>query len=126
MQKTFEQWKTDKIVLNVARVAHAANREWCRIHGDFSILEWDKAPIWQTSSIIDAVARCFFNMEVPTPKESHQLWVERRRVDGWGYGPVKDGKHKLHPNMIPWEELPSEQRQKDYVFCALIKSFLEG
>ena len=126
MQKTLEQWKDDSRIRNIARICYTANREWCVINGDYSVVQWEHAPFWQTESCIEAVARCFYNMKVPMPSEMHAEWCRDKIADGWRHGSVKDVKHRLHPNIIPWSELPKVQRQKDFIFCALISSFLEG
>ena len=43
----------------------------------------------------------------------HDRWVRDKERDGWHYGPERNDEQKLHPLMVPWEELPDEQRDKD-------------
>jgi hypothetical protein len=60
-----------------------------------------------------------------TPEDSHKNWLAHKVKDGWVYGPVKDVEKKEHPCMVPYEELPLEQRVKDYLFRAVVlKSML--
>ena len=40
-------------------------------------------------------------------------WVRDKERDGWRYGPERNDEQRLHPLMVPWEELPDEQRDKD-------------
>ena len=46
-------------------------------------------------------------------KMEHDRWVRDKERDGWRYGPERNDEQKLHPLMVPWEELPDEQRDKD-------------
>jgi hypothetical protein len=39
---------------------------------------------------------------------------------GWQYGPVRDVKAKTHPDMVPFANLPKDERDKDEVFLALV------
>lgn len=51
-----------------------------------------------------------------TPDQIHQEWMDYRAKEGWEYGDVKDPELKTHPNMLPFYELPIEERIKDMVF----------
>jgi hypothetical protein len=42
----------------------------------------------------------------------HDLWATARLKDGWSYGPQRDDKHKTHPCLIRYAELP--ESEKDY------------
>jgi voltage-gated potassium channel Kch len=44
----------------------------------------------------------------------HARWVEDLRADGWGPGEEdKDPVRKVHPLMVPWDDLPHEEQEKD-------------
>jgi hypothetical protein len=47
-------------------------------------------------------------------KMEHDHWVEERLKEGWRYasGP-KNSKKKRSPFLVPWEELPEEEKEKD-------------
>ena len=51
--------------------------------------------------------------------------MKQKEADGWKYGEVKDADKKEHPCMIPYEELPVEQRAKDYIFKQIVNSLME-
>lgn len=53
-----------------------------------------------------------------SPKESHEMWPESRKKEGWIYGKVKDFEKKIHPSLIPYDELPEVERRKDDLFIA--------
>jgi len=54
----------------------------------------------------------------------HERWCAERRGSGWKYGPERDNKRKLHPDLIPWEELSEEARGKDRVLVRDLPAFL--
>lgn len=46
-------------------------------------------------------------------KNVHEVWAETRIKQGWTYGPERDDKLKKHPCLIPYEELPEEEKEYD-------------
>jgi hypothetical protein len=54
----------------------------------------------------------------------HEAWCDHKIADGWKYGPVKDAGKKEHPCLVPYDELPPEQKAKDYVFRAIVTSLI--
>lgn len=105
----------------VARTCHEVNRAYCQALGDHSQPPWDKAPLWQKDSAIAGV-RMIIEHPSTTPEQSHESWLEQKRRDGWRWGPVKDAEQKTHPCFAPYAELPLEQRVKDYLFGAVVRS----
>ena len=103
----------------IAKVAHEVNRAYCKAIGDDSQLPWNDAPDWQRNSAINGVQ---FHLRHPdvTPEQSHENWLEQKLREGWTHGPVKDIKKKEHPCFCPYEDLPKEQRVKDYLFKAVV------
>jgi hypothetical protein len=106
----------------IARACHEANRAYCMGIGDNSQLPWDDAPQWQKDSAIDGVAHLLDHPEA-LPEDSHTNWMAGKIADGWTYGPVKDPDIKQHPCMVPYDQLPVEQRVKDCLFVAIVRSF---
>lgn len=43
----------------------------------------------------------------------HEIWAERRREEGWRWGPERDDKNLLHPDMVPYAELPETEKYYD-------------
>lgn len=109
--------QTDKI----ARVAHEINKAYCEALGDFSQPSWEDAPDWQKDSALNGVN---FHLENPTagPDHSHLSWLAQKKDEGWKYGSVKDAEKKEHPCFVPYEELPIEQKAKDYLFRQVVHS----
>jgi hypothetical protein len=57
----------------------------------------------------------FFPEEIELmAKMEHDHWVEERLKDGWKFAPgPKDIKKKKSSFLVPWEELPEEEKEKD-------------
>lgn len=110
---------TDELI---ARTVHEVNRAYCQSIGDHSQPAWDAAPQWQRDS---AVAGVRANREGdPSAAENHENWRKYKEADGWKYGAYKDPENKLHPCMVPYGELPPEQKTKDALFRAAVRSLL--
>jgi len=45
--------------------------------------------------------------------------------DGWIYGSEKDADLKMHPCIVPFEDLPAEQQAKDVLFRAVVKALMD-
>ena len=113
----------------IARIAHEANRAYCQTIGDFSQPVWENAPDWQRDSAMTGVKfhlEAHAKGETPSPSASHDCWLEEKRRDGWKYGPVKDADKKEHPCFVSYEELPIEQRLKDYLFASIVAAFAKA
>ena len=107
---------------DIARVVHAANRELQIVQGDPAPSPpWDEAPDYQVRQATAGVAEALRNPELTT-EQSHELWVQRMREDGWTYGETKDTGQKTHPTMLPFGELPIEQQLKDRLFLAIVRA----
>ena len=69
-----------------------------------------------------SVAAVAFRRENPDAPHSsqHDQWAEQKRASGWSYGAVRDDAAKKHPMLIPYDELPPEERQKDALVSAIV------
>src|SRR4051794_12227466 len=105
-------------VEQIAHVAHETNRAYCETLGDTSQKPWLDAEAWQRQSAIDGV---LFHLEAhakgepPSADHAHKAWLADKQAAGWTYGPVKDAEKKEHPCMLPYDQLPVDQRLKDYL-----------
>lgn len=117
--------KLDKVIESIAYICHEVNRAYCEATGDLSQPTWENAEHWQSESAIagvKAVIKRLENDEPVTPEASHLNWSAHKESEGWKYGPVKDTAKKEHPCLVPYEELPAEQRIKDHLFIAVVKA----
>ena len=46
-------------------------------------------------------------------KNVHEVWAQNRINDGWTYGPVRDDVNKMHPCLVPYDELPESEKEYD-------------
>jgi hypothetical protein len=46
----------------------------------------------------------------------HESWCLGKKDQGWHYGPEKDNDKKTNPALLPWEELPDGEREKNRDF----------
>lgn len=102
----------------IARVCHEVNRAYCQAIGDNSQVPWEEAPEWQRESArmgVDLHSMGYFG-----PEASHVSWMKQKIDTGWTYGPKKDVELKEHPCMVPFDQLPTEQQAKDYIFRAIV------
>lgn len=102
----------------IARICHDANAALQYVHGDPSPSQpWDA----ESAEVQDsAVAGVLAALNGATPRELHEHWCSYRRAAGWTPGPVKDSEKRTHPCLVPYEQLPREQRDKDTLFLAVV------
>ncbi len=46
-------------------------------------------------------------------KNVHEVWAQTRIKQGWTYGEERNDTLKQHPCLIPYEELPEEEKEYD-------------
>jgi len=107
----------------IACVCHQANKAYCEAIGDNSQPDWTAAPDWQKESAIKGVAFTVENPDAPDSAQ-HEAWCADKVAGGWQYGPEKDSEKKTHPCIIPYDQLPVEQRRKDALFRGVVKAMM--
>ncbi len=48
-------------------------------------------------------------------RNAHEAWALERLSDGWRWGPHRDEAARLHPSLVPYEELPEEEKKYDRI-----------
>ncbi len=43
----------------------------------------------------------------------HEVWSKGRMADGWKYGEERNDAEKLHPCLVPYEELTESEKEYD-------------
>ena len=106
---------------SIAKICHEANRAYCESIGDDSQKSWDQAEEWQRQSAVRGVD---FRLANPTATASaqHDAWVADKVQAGWKFGSAKDPAKKEHPCIVPYDELPGEQRAKDALFVGIVNA----
>lgn len=43
----------------------------------------------------------------------HEVWAASRIAEGWQYGGTRDDARKQHPCLVPYNELPENEKEYD-------------
>ena len=43
----------------------------------------------------------------------HDVWATARIAEGWQYGEIHDGELMNTPNLVPYDELPEQEKEYD-------------
>ena len=54
----------------------------------------------------------------------HDRWCADRLRNGWKYGKIRNNARKLHPDLVSWEELNDDAKEKDILAVKLIPILL--
>lgn len=46
-------------------------------------------------------------------RNTHENWASQRIELGWRRGPFRDDARKEHPGLVPYDELPEEEKELD-------------
>ena len=103
----------------IARICHKANKALCESAGDFSQKSWNGAEGWQKESAIKGVEFILRNPDSPASVQ-HDAWMKDKLDAGWKYGPVKNAETKERPDLVSFDQLPTEQQAKDYLFKSIV------
>jgi voltage-gated potassium channel Kch len=63
---------------------------------------WDESLYTFTDEEVELLAR----ME-------HERWMAERLNYGWTHGPARDDDQKIHPSLVPWDQLSEMDKEKD-------------
>jgi len=106
--------KTTEFIYEVARLEAITSKR--RIVPE----KWEKRDEAFRSQMTEYVEG-LWGKALPTPEEAHDSWWRKYEEMGWKYGEVRDTVAKTHPDMVPFKELPKDERDKDEVFLALVE-----
>ena len=48
-------------------------------------------------------------------ENNHDHWARQRIDEGWTYGPQRDDALKTHPDLVPYGDLPEEEKEYDRI-----------
>lgn len=111
--------------VKMAIICHQVNKTFCEYNGDTSHKDWDECEDWQKESVIAGVK---FRVENPetTSEDMHQAWMQHKLDEGWVYGDHKDAENKVHPCLVPYDQLPENDKVKDSLFKTIVDAYLKG
>jgi hypothetical protein len=124
----------------VARLCHEANREYCAHRGEPHTLDhtvenkttrhanpalvpWERLDAEHMNSTITGVRKLVEDPHT-TPEQLHESWAKSKLDAGWKHGEAKDAVAKTHPCLVPYSELPEDQKRKDHIFRAVALAFI--
>jgi hypothetical protein len=59
-------------------------------------------------------------------KMEHERWISLKEANGWRFAPKTDKDQKMHQDMVPWEQLSEEGKDKDRLFVRAIPKILSA
>ena len=108
----------------LARIVHEANCALQTIQGDPAPSRpWDSEDPDIRRNVILGVRNARHGM---TPEDHHQSWVDDKIAHGWRYGADKDIERKTHPCLVPFDQLPRYQQDKNRLFIAIVRALYAG
>ena len=125
MKLTKEEFKEDSKRINmkpsreefISRIRHLG---WCCYQiaaGQDYNVEPNKD---QYESLLQGVKFGLQNLDM-TPEQNHENWMKCKTEQGWVYGEVKDFEKKTHPDLVPFNELPKIEADKDIMDAMMNK-----
>ncbi|MEO0881842.1 MAG: RyR domain-containing protein [Pseudomonadota bacterium] len=107
--------------IQIAQMVHETLRAWAALKDMPALPEWAKAPEWMRESSLESVQFVLANPGADSGAQ-HAQWVAQKEADGWRWGAEKDPDRKTHPLMVPFEELPADERAKDALVNGIVRS----
>lgn len=81
---------------------------------------WEKRDEKFRKQFVDIIDRYLSLEELPTPEEAHNSWMKAYFAMGWKFGNERDCIKKIHPDLVPFYELPRDERDKDAIFLVFV------
>ena len=108
-------------ITTIAKIIYEATRleaEWSkrRIVPE----KWEKRDDKFKAQFIDIIGKYLSQDELLTPEEIHNSWMKSYIDMGWKYGEVRDVVERTHPDILPFGELPKDEKDKDAIFLAIV------
>ena len=54
-------------------------------------------------------------------EEAHNSWMKKYFEMGWKYGEKYDPENRIHPDLVPYDDLDPKEKVKDEVFVRLVE-----
>jgi RyR domain len=79
-------------------------------HLEENVLDYEPDPI-DTSKV--QLSDEILELTERLAENAHDVWAQQRREEGWRLGPRRDQDKKEHPSLVPYKELPEEEKDYD-------------
>lgn len=100
----------------IAELVHFVNNKICELNKEQTI-SWEDLPEYMKDGLILAIKLD------QSPRDGHETWMKNRLENGWKLGPEKDIEKRISPCLVPYDELPYQQRIKDSVRKGITEFF---
>ncbi len=115
-----EREETMKVNLEIAKICHQVNRDYCIDEQIEAPPKWDEVRPDIQEGIVAGVALVIADPGI-TPTELHFKWCEYKEAQDWSRGEVKDFEEKTHPNLVKFKNLPDVEKRKVVMFLLTVK-----
>ena len=68
---------------------------------------------------LDIIERQCGKHKSQSPEELHGSWMGTYFANGWIYGEIYDADARIHPDLVPFDQLNKLEQDKDSVFIEL-------
>jgi hypothetical protein len=107
-------------VERLARLIYEATRIEAEWSGRIVPETWEQRDEKFRSQFVGIVSKYINAERLPTPEQAHNSWMESYLEMGWRHGEKRDPVAKTHPDLVPFDELPRDEKDKDAIFLAFI------
>ena len=80
---------------------------------------WAEREMAFKDQFLDVIERQCGPQRSSSPEELHGSWMQAYLAMGWMYGEKYDREQKIHPDLVPYDQLGKLEQDKDSVFVAL-------
>ena len=80
---------------------------------------WDEREQAFKDQFLNVIERQCGEQRSCSPEELHGSWMQAYFTMGWVYGEKYNRENKIHPDLVPYDQLVQLERDKDAVFVAL-------
>ncbi len=70
------------------------------------------------TQFMKAIAKQCTESRSTSPEDMHEAWMASYLDMGWVHGKTYDPDGKVHPDLVPFDQLVNRERDKDEVFLA--------
>ncbi|HAM40407.1 MAG TPA: ryR domain protein [Candidatus Omnitrophica bacterium] len=80
---------------------------------------WDEREQDFRDQFVQVIARQCGPQRSSSPEELHGSWMQAYLKNGWVYGETYDREKRVHPDLVPYAQLGTLEKDKDAVFVTL-------
>jgi len=82
-------------------------------------LPWDEREKDFKDQFLEVIERQTGELRSGSPEELHGSWMQSYISMGWVFGEEYDRESRVHPDLVPYDQLGQLERDKDAVFVVL-------